>query len=103
MVGTVLSYLENAIVTGCIGLVCGMVFGPKIKDWLSGVPADLRTALNGVEAKAKADIAAATSKVVTALPAPPPVAKPAAPSPVAVPVAQQVPVPSAPAPAAPHA
>lgn len=91
MFGTVLSYLENAIVTGCIGLVCGMLFGPKIKDWLAGVPADLRAALNGVEAKAKADIASATTKVISTLPAPPPVVKPAAP------VAPVAPAPAVPA------
>ncbi len=79
MFGTILSYLENAVVVGAICFVCGMLFGPKVKDWFTGVPADLRAALKGVEAKAKADIAVATAKVITTLPAPPAVVKPAAP------------------------
>lgn len=60
---TILAYLSNAFVAGAIGLVAGVVFSQKIKDYITGAPAGFRVAMNGVEAKAKADVAAATADI----------------------------------------
>lgn len=84
MVNAVTAYVTNPIIAGVIGLVLGALFGTKIKDFLTGIPSDFRSAMNTVEAKAKADVKAATAdvfaKIVPA--APKVVAPPAPPAPV---------------------
>lgn len=101
MFATAMSYIENAFVTGAIGLVCGILFGQKIKDWLSGVPADFRTAMQNVEVKAKADVSAAVADVfarINPVAVKPPVAPAPAPAPVvATPVAPVAPALAVPA------
>jgi hypothetical protein len=82
---TVLSYLSNAFVAGAIGVVLGMVFGQKIKDFVTGVPSDFRSAMTNLEAKAKADVKAALADVFAKI----------------NPVAVKAPAPPAPAPPAP--
>lgn len=98
MFATAMSYIENAFVTGAIGLVIGVLFGQKIKDWLSGVPADFRAAMVNVEAKAKTDVSAAIADVFSKI-NPVAVKPPVAPAPVPAPAPAPAPV----APAAPPA
>jgi|SRR6185312_4641206 len=80
--------------------VCLSPLGTKLKDWVKGIPADVRTALNGVEKTTAANIKTAAANahahVLASLPVP--AVKPIAPAPVA-PVAP----PPAPAPVAPAA
>lgn len=102
MLSTALSYLNTAAVAGALCLVVGIVFSQKIKDFFSGVPTELRTALSGVETKAKADIKNATSDVLRGLPVPAPAA-PAAPVAPPAPVVAAPAAPVAPPPAAPAA
>lgn len=59
-----------------------LVFSQKIKDWVNGVPAELRAGLTSVETKLKADVKAYQTALVakvTAAPAAP--AAPVAPAP----------------------
>lgn len=90
---------------GVAGLVAGMYFATPIKDFFKGIPADLRTALNNVEADAIAHVTAAkatlvSTAVATALTG----VKTAAPAATVIvaaePVAKPAPAPLAPAPAA---
>jgi hypothetical protein len=101
MVNAVTAYVTNPVIAGVIGLVLGALFGTKIKDFLTGIPSEFRTAMNTVEAKAKADVKAATADVFSKLvPAAPKVVAPAAP-PAPVVAAQTGPTGTAPAPVAP--
>lgn len=60
---TLLAYATNTAVVGVAGLVVGVIFSQRIKDYLSGVPTGFRTAMTAVEAKAKADAQAAIADV----------------------------------------
>lgn len=90
MLSTVFAYASSTSVLCAVSFVAGGYLWPKVVDKLEGVPAGFRTAMNNVEAKAKADVSAAIAEVFGKL-APAPVA-PAAPA-----------APVAPAPAAPAA
>lgn len=100
MFTTALEYLSNTFVVAAISLVVGVVFSQKVKDYLMGIPADVRTALNGVEAKVKQDLAAVRSDVLQKLPVVLTPKTALAPAPAAAPIAA---APAAPAPAAPAA
>lgn len=84
----------------CLGLfaafVAGVVLSQKVKDWFSGVPSDVRSALKTVEASALGNLKVARSAVldqlVTALP-------PVAATPIPLPVEPPAP-PAPPAPVA---
>lgn len=100
MFDTVLAYATNGVVVGTVGLTLGVVFGQKIKDFLSGVPAEARTAAEALATKTKNDLKTALSAAkadvlskITPVAVKPPV-------PVA-PVAPIAPAPVAPAPVAP--
>lgn len=80
-----LTVLEGNLVISAVSLAVGVFASTKIKDWFKGIPADLRTALNGVEKTTIANVKEAQTKVIATLPQPP--VKPAAP---AVPAAQVV-------------
>lgn len=96
---TVIDYLSNAFVAAAIGLTLGILFGQKIKDFVTGVPADVRATSEALITKVKADLNTARldvlAKFVPAATKP----VPAPPAPVLVPV----PVPAATPPAAPAA
>jgi hypothetical protein len=98
----------NVIVAVVSGAVCLSPIGTKIKDWVKGVPSELRTALNNVETdtatKLKSAVASAEADVFSKLPQPAAkkVALPAPAAPVAAAPAATVVVPAA-APAAPAA
>jgi hypothetical protein len=62
---TVIAYLSNAFVAGAIGLALGIAFGQKIKDAVTGVPADVRTTANALVGKVKADLATARLDVIS--------------------------------------
>lgn len=72
---TFLAYFDLTIAGYIAIFVATLVFSQKIKDFLAGVPADLRKSLQSVEASVKADVktyqAAAIAKL---LPKPAPVA-----------------------------
>lgn len=53
---TVLAYLSNGFIAGAVGLVIGVVFSKKIKDYITGAPAGFRTAMDGLEAHALQEI-----------------------------------------------
>lgn len=63
MIDAVTAYLVNPLIAAVIGLVLGTLFSQKIKDFISGVPSEFRSAMSSVEAKAKADVSAATADV----------------------------------------
>jgi hypothetical protein len=86
MFSTALGYLDNSLICGAIGLVVGIIFSQKIKDFVTGVPSGFRTAMANVETQAKADISAAIADVFSKIT--PVTAKP--PAPPAVPVAPVV-------------
>lgn len=105
---TAISYATSTAVLCTASLVAGVLFSQKIKDWVSGTSAEFRSAMAGVEAKAKADVKAAVADVFSKIvPVPPPVPAPAPPAQVQVPpvtaTVTPVPAPAAPAPEAPHA
>lgn len=95
--------------------VSGVVFSTKVKDFVKGVPSQVRAAINNVETDALGKLKVAQAQVLATLPgavtakvavAPAPAAP--APTPVAkaapvTPVAPVAPVAKAPAPAAPAA
>jgi pyruvate dehydrogenase E2 component (dihydrolipoamide acetyltransferase) len=95
-----LTDIEIDLIIGVVSLVAGVLFSTKIKDTLKGVPSDLRTALNSVEADAVAKIKAAKAATPVAVKKPSPAAAAlVAASASAVATA----APAAPAPAAPPA
>ena len=61
MLATALEYISNAFVAGAIGLALGVAFGTKIKDFVTGVPAELRSAASALVTDTQAKIAAAIS------------------------------------------
>jgi len=77
MFNTFFAYFANPLIAGCVGVVVGTLLSTKIKDFVTGVPKDFRSAMSSVEAKAKADVKAATADVFAKI-VPTPV-KPAAP------------------------
>ena len=60
--------LEITVIVGVAAFVAGVVFSTKVKDFLKGVPGDVRTGLNGVEANVVANIKAAQARVIADLP-----------------------------------
>jgi len=102
-------FTDLFVVIPAIAIVSGgaaLYFATPIKDFFTGIPADLRTALNNVEADAVAKVTAAKKTIVTdavtsALSAVK-VAAPASTAPVVLPAAASAPA-AAPAPAAPIA
>jgi 2-oxoglutarate dehydrogenase E2 component (dihydrolipoamide succinyltransferase) len=106
-----LAFLTNVEIDVIIGVVSFLVglspLGTKVTDWVKGIPADVRTALNGVEkttaANIKSSVASAKSHVLASLPVP--AVKPAVTAAVTVAAAPApaAPAPAAPAPAAPAA
>lgn len=88
-----LSASEFTLAACAVTALTTLVFSTKIKDWFSGVPADLRAGLTAVETKVKADVKAyqadLIAKVTPASKVVAPVAPPAPAAPVA-PVAAAV-------------
>lgn len=74
-----LTYITSPIILLVTGLVAGVVFSQKIKDWVSGTSAEFRSAMASVEAKAKADVKAAVTDVFAKIVPPPAALNPAAP------------------------
>lgn len=91
MVDAVTAYLVNPFIAAAIGVVLGIVFGQKIKDFVTGVPSEFRSAMSSVETKAKADVSAAVADVFAKIV--PATAKPVAP---VAPAAPAAPTPEAP-------
>jgi hypothetical protein len=72
-----LTVAEGDIAVAVVCLVLGVAFSTKIKDWFKGIPADVRTALNGVETSALSNVKAAQTHVLSQLAtALPPIVKP---------------------------
>jgi hypothetical protein len=92
--------LDGFWLVGALGaaFIAGVFLSGKVKDWLFGVPADLRAALKSAESNLSAQIMAAQKKVVadavkTLAPVMPTVVKPApaappAPAPALAPAPQ---------------
>lgn len=63
---------ELSALTAFATFIAGVVFSQKVKDWFSGVPSDVRSALKTVEASALGNLKDARntvlSQIVTALP-----------------------------------
>src|ERR1700693_922407 len=68
---------QAVLLFSVVSLVVGVVFSQRIKDFFTGVPSDVRTALNQVEANVLAHISTIQSTVVAnvkgALVTPPPI------------------------------
>ncbi len=81
----------NLVLVGlAASFVAGVLLSTKIKDYVKGVPAAARVALNNVQADALAKIKAAQADVLAKLPGAPPAPKVAlapAPAPAPLPVA----------------
>lgn len=76
---------ELSILSNLAVFVLTLVFAQKIKDFFTGVPADLRSGLSAIEANVKADVKKYQAEVIAKVtPAPAPVVKaPVAPAVVA--------------------
>jgi hypothetical protein len=71
---TFLTYLNVGLVVNVLVFALTLTFSTKIKDFFKGIPADVRTGLNTVEADVVAKVKAGKADVIAkALPA---VAKP---------------------------
>lgn len=81
---TYIAMLPTTLIVDVVIFLAGVFLSTKIKDWLKGIPADVRKALQEVEAATVERIATATSNVTSQLPKPT-VAAPAAPAVVAPP------------------
>jgi hypothetical protein len=88
MLNTVFEYATSTGVLCAASFVAGGLLWPKLKDKVAGVPTGFRTAMDNVEARAKADVQAAISdvfgKLAPAAPVPPPAPVVAAPAPATV-------------------
>lgn len=69
-----LTSFELGIIVNSLVFVFTLLFSQKIKDFLAGVPADLRRGLKGVEAKVIADVKDYQTTVIAKIA--PPVLKP---------------------------
>jgi hypothetical protein len=88
---TFLEYFNIGIAVNVVVFVVTLVFSQKIKDWINGIPSDLRAGLSKIESATVSQVKAAQTSVVASLtPAPAAVVKPAVVS-VVVPVPQSVP------------
>ena len=77
MFSTVLQYATSTVVLCAAAFVAGVILSQKVKDYVANVPSGFRAAMNGVEAKAKADVQSAIADVFAKI-APAPVAPPKA-------------------------
>lgn len=107
-VGDFFSTAQLVIICSAAAFGAGVFFSQKVKDWIGGVPSDLRSVLKGVEANVQAKVKAAQSEVVgkivaglggEAAPEAPVEQKPLAPAPAPAPAPEPVMKPLAPAPA----
>lgn len=82
-----LAYFNTTLVACGVCFVVGVVFSQKIKDWFHGVPSEVRTGLNQIEASVLGHLTATTQNIVAQvqhqLPAAPPAVPPSAPAPAA--------------------
>lgn len=88
---TIFSLLSDWVlpISNVCSVLVSLLFSTKIKDFFSGIPADLRKDLSAIESAALAKVAGAQKSVIAELtPAPAPILKPAAP---AAPVAPAAP------------
>lgn len=100
--------LQLLLLASAVAFVAGVVLSTRVKDKLIGVPAELRTALNGAQASglsalktAQANVKADVIAKILPGATQPKAAEPAAPAPA--PAAPAAPVAAEPAPAAPAA
>ena len=89
----ILAYVDLTIVGYVAVFVATLVFSQKIKDFLSGVPADMRSGFSSLEASVKADVKSYQAAVIAKLTPPPP--QPVAPAPAPAPAPVQVITPAA--------
>lgn len=73
------AYLNTTLVACLATFVVTLVFSQKIKDWLFGVPSELRAGLKQIEAAVLGHLSATTQQVVAQVTAQLPVSPPAAP------------------------
>jgi hypothetical protein len=63
-VGDFFSTAQLVLISSAAAFGAGVYFSQRVKDWLAGVPSDLRAALKGVEADVQAKVKAAQADVV---------------------------------------
>lgn len=63
-VGDFFSTLQLVVLSSAAAFGAGVFFSQRVKDWIGGVPSDLRSVLKGVEANVQAKVKAAQSEVV---------------------------------------
>lgn len=56
--------VQIVIITGAAAFIAGVFLSQKVKDWLAGVPTDLRSALKAVEGDALGRVKAAQAAVL---------------------------------------
>ena len=67
MFQTLLGYLNLTAIVGAAAFGAGVVFSQKVKDYIAGVPADLRKGLTDLEAAAIARAKQAQADVINRL------------------------------------
>lgn len=87
-----LTELQINLSIGCAAFIAGVVLSTKVKDYIKGIPAQARVALNNVEAKALADVRQAQATALAQIPGAVPVKTPLPPS--ALPLAPVAPAPA---------
>jgi hypothetical protein len=59
--------VQVVLISAGAAFVAGVVFSQRVKDWIKGVPTDLRKALKGVEGDVLDRVRAAQAEVVATL------------------------------------
>lgn len=92
-----LTEFELNLAIGAVAFIAGVACSTRVKDFIKGIPAQARVALNNVEAKAVADVKQAQADALARIPGAVPEKTPLPPS--AAPLAPAVVLAPAPAPA----
>lgn len=88
---TFLAYFDIGVVVNVVIFVATLVFSQKIKDFVAGVPADLRSNLSALETSVKADVKSYQASLIAKIA--PASSNKAAPPVAVAPVAPVAPVP----------
>lgn len=64
MFATFLSYLNVTVVVGAVSFFAGVILSQKVKDWIKGVPNEVRSKLSAAETAVLAHIKASNADMV---------------------------------------
>ncbi len=63
----IFAYLNAYVIIAIVSLLVGVVFSQKIKDWIAGVPSNVRTELRKIEAEAIQRVQAAQAQAIASV------------------------------------